>query len=125
MTVQVFHVHLAHAPLEVRGGLADVGTALLVFLIDFIDVVDEDRHPRPRLALCSFTQKNRDIVPADAAERRRFTPVPGFLKAEDVDVVVHGSGEFFDVEDWGVGVKCHAVSFSFCLYSTISTCNPV
>ena len=105
MAVEVFHVHHAHAPRKIRGRLTDVGSALFVFLVQFVDVIDENRHLHARLPLATFTQKNRHFVPADAAECRRFPPVPGFSKSEDIDVVVQTGGEVLDVENFGVRVE--------------------
>ena len=99
MSVRMADVHLADAPRLVGRRPGDLQPLLHTVLVDFVDILDPDRHPHAfvlRLgiparrreyalspaSLSVQTEKDLAIAGADAAERRRLAPVPPFLPAE-------------------------------------------
>src|ERR1041385_2664654 len=74
--VQVFYIHFARAPWEIRRRLANFGATALVLLVQRIDVPNGDKHPGARLPLTTFAQKYVDIATRNTPEAWWFAPVP-------------------------------------------------
>jgi hypothetical protein len=73
--------------------------ALLVLLMERVDVVHENGHPGAGLSLPAFAEEDTDLSALNAAECRRSAPVPLLGESELVDVVIHRHGEVLDIQD--------------------------
>ena len=81
VSVKIFNEHLAGMPRIIRWWVQNRGAAFLVLLVKRIDVVHEDRHPHPRLALTSLTKEDLNLSASDTAEVRWVAPVPLLFEA--------------------------------------------
>src|SRR5690606_15264600 len=98
----ILHVHLADAPRKVRRLLPDDRAGLLILLVEGIDVIDEDAHPRAGLSLPALAKEDFDFIPGNAAEGLVLAlagPVPFLFEAELGDVVVDARGNVLHGED--------------------------
>src|SRR5262245_535664 len=95
------YVHLANIPRHVGWGPRHFNALFKAVLVNGVDIVHPDRHPGPFVAafvplrakrhlvtafasaaLAALAEKDFALARADATERRRSAPVPGFLPSE-------------------------------------------
>src|SRR5690349_9104255 len=94
-------MHLPYIPGHIRWGPGDFETLIDAAAMDFVDIVNPDRHPhspvtffitfrterhsvRPfaAAALSTFAEKDLTIAGTHTTERWRTPPLPGFLPSE-------------------------------------------
>src|SRR5450755_325733 len=105
VAVRILHIHFADTPGHVGRKQADDRAALLILLVQRVDIFGEDRHPSAGLALSVFAEENLDLPARDATKRRRIAPVPFLGEAQLVYVIIHRDCEFLDAENWDYALE--------------------
>src|SRR5258708_26083308 len=86
MAVEVLNGHFAYSPRIVGRRLTNDCPGLSVGLVEGVDVLDENAHPRARTALRLEGKEEFDLLAPHASQGRRIAPLPFLLDSE----VVHG-----------------------------------